>query len=72
MSVAVICTLVVGLIAWNQWLNERAILAKENEELEQQLIELGDAEQQKLSTKESRKKPKATERELRELEQGES
>ena len=44
MSIAVVSLSIVCLVAWKQWLNERAILAKEIEEVEQQLMELGDAE----------------------------
>ena len=72
MSIAIVCTSLVGLVAWTQWLREQALLAKENEELEQQLLELGDVEGQEIPTQEPQGEPEVAEKGPEELERGES
>ena len=67
---ALIYTSLASLIAWNQYLIERETLAKENDELEQQLMESGDAEQEQALNEELRRESRVMKRDVKELESG--
>ena len=67
---ALIYTSLASLIAWNQYLIERETLAKENDELEQQLMESGDAEQEQALNEELRRESRVMKRDVKELENG--